>query len=87
MWAVVINVDINDAVAAKQGLDEQMLPTIRQAPGFVGGSWVLLDERHGTSIAVFETQEQARAGLPEKGATAPGVTMTNVEVGEVLAHE
>ncbi len=86
MWAVVVNVEINDLAAAKEGLDE-VVASVTQAPGFVTGSWIQLDERHGISVAVFDADEdQVRSGAPTKGSTAGGVTMTSVEVGEVLAH-
>jgi hypothetical protein len=37
-------------------------------------------------VVVFETEEQARAGAPEVGSGAPGVTFTNVMIGEVAGH-
>ena len=86
MWAVVVEVDINDVSAATQGLQDQVLPNVRQAPGFVGGYWIRLDDNHGTSFVVFESESQARAAAPPKGAPSPGVTMTAVEIGEVIAH-
>lgn len=36
MYAVVVEVAINDPVAAHQGL-EQVVPAVAQAPGFVAG--------------------------------------------------
>jgi hypothetical protein len=86
MWAVVINVDLDDIAVAKQELIEQVVPTLRQAPGFVGGYWIQLGERHGTSIAVFESEEQARATAPPKGSSSRGVTATDITFGEVLAN-
>jgi len=84
MYAVVVNVEITDPDAARKGLDE-LVPQIKAAPGFVAGYWVRLDDTHGTSVVVFETEAQARAGAPPAGGDAPGVTMTGVAVGEVLA--
>ncbi len=86
MYAVVATVDITDGEAATKGLAEQVIPMVKQAPGFVGGYWVRLDEGHGTSIVVFETEAQARAGAPEVGGGSPGVTFTSVIFGEVAAH-
>jgi hypothetical protein len=34
---------------------------------------------------VFETEDQARAAAPPVDGGAPGVTMTRVVIGEVLA--
>jgi heme-degrading monooxygenase HmoA len=86
MYAVVATVDITDSEAALKQLAEQVVPTVKQAPGFVDGYWVRLDDHHGTSVVVFETEEQARAGAPEMGSESPGVTFTSVTVGEVVGH-
>src|SRR5580700_8928622 len=76
MYAAIATVDITDLDIATSELADQVIPGVKQAPGFVGGYWVMLDEAHGTSVVVFETEEQARAGAPEVGASSPGVTFT-----------
>jgi hypothetical protein len=85
MHAVVADVEINDAEAARSGLEEQVLPMVKGAPGFVAGYWIALDDTHGTSVVVFETKEQALVGAPEQGGSGQGVTFTRVVDGEVLA--
>ena len=85
MHAVVVNVTINDRDGALANLNEQIVPQVSGAPGFVAGYWIHLDDTHGTSDVVFETKEQVLAGVPTEGADAPGVTFTRVVVGEVLA--
>jgi hypothetical protein len=85
MHAVVVDVEIHDQEAARSGLEEQVLPMVKGAPGFVAGYWVTLDDTHGSSIVVFETKEQALAGAPEEGSTGQGVTFTRVVDGEVVA--
>jgi len=70
---------------AKRGLDQDVVPMIKGAPGFVAAYYVALDDTHGVSIEVFETEEQARAGAPPEGAEAPGVTLTSLQTGPVLA--
>jgi hypothetical protein len=85
MHAVVVDVEIHDTEQARKGLEEQVLPMIKNAPGFVAGYWIRLDDGHGTSIVVFETKEGALAGAPEPGGNSPGVTFTRVVDGEVLA--
>lgn len=86
MYAVVATVDITDSGAATKTLAEQVIPMVKQAPGFVGGYWVRLDDSHGTSMVVFDTEEQARSGAPEVGGGSPGVTFTSVMFGEVVGH-
>ena len=84
MHAVVVDVMIDDGDAAQQVL-EQVVAGVKQAPGFVAGYWIRLGDTHGTSIAVFETEEQATATKPPAGSDGPGVRMTRISVGEVLA--
>jgi len=86
MYAVVATVDITDSEAAITALADQVVPMVKQAPGFVSGTWIQIDEGHGTSVVVFETEEQARAGAPEVGGGSPGVTFTSVMFGEVVGH-
>jgi hypothetical protein len=88
MWAVVITVDINDLAKAKQSLDEELVPMVRQQAGFVGGYWIHLDGDRGTSVELYESESHARDAFPEGGppASSPGVTITGIEFGEVIAH-
>jgi|HubBroStandDraft_5_1064220.scaffolds.fasta_scaffold1464435_1 hypothetical protein len=86
MWAVVVEVDIRDVSEATKELKEQVVPMVREAPGFVAGYWIRLDDNHGTSFVVFESEGQARAGAPSEGMDSPGVTMTSVKIGEVIEH-
>ena len=83
MHAHVVTVDITDPDAATKGLEE-LVPTVKASPGFVAGYWIRLDETHGTSVAVFETEDQARAVAPPVGGGMDGVTITGVQIGEVL---
>ena len=85
MHAVVVNVEVNDQEAATKGLEEDVIPMVKQAPGLVGAYWIQLDDGTGTSVVVFETEEQARNGAPERGSSGRGVTFTSVEIGEVIA--
>ena len=57
---------------------------MKAAPGFVAGYWIRLDDTHGASFAVFETEEQARAVAPPVGGGMNGVTVTSVAIGEVV---
>ena len=59
---------------------------VRQAPGFVSGYWIRLDEHNGTSFVIFENEDQARAAAPQEGSSTPGVTISSIQFGEVLAH-
>jgi hypothetical protein len=84
MHAIVIHANIHDPAEAKRGLDETVLPMIKNAPGFVAAYFVALDDGQGVSIEVFETEEQAKAAAPPKDVAAPGVTLDTIHFGEVI---
>lgn len=84
MHATVAHVNIRDRAEAKRGLDEEILPMIKDAPGFVGAYFVALDDTHGVTIQVFDTEEQARTLAPAEGAKGPGVTVNTLQFGEVI---
>jgi hypothetical protein len=91
MHAVVVRVNIGDPETAAQGLREQVVPRVSQAPGFVAGYWTRSDDgTNGISMIVFDSEEGARRAAdmiqgPE--AMRPEtVTLESVEVREVLAN-
>lgn len=43
---------------ARKGLQDQLIPQLKQAPGFVKGLW-FGDDKEGHGLVVFETKEQA----------------------------
>ena len=83
---VRIDIDLNDAL---KDLREQVVPRVKQAPGLVAGYWLEpRGDNEGTSIVVFETEEQARnaAQMVQQGSNPmPGVTVVHVETREVVA--
>jgi microsomal dipeptidase-like Zn-dependent dipeptidase len=84
MHAIVIHANIHDPAEARRGLDEEVIPMIKKARGFVGAYFVALDDGQGVSIEVFETEAQAKAAAPPEGTGAPGVTLDTLQFGEVL---
>ena len=84
MHAIVIHANVSDVAEAKRGLDEEIIPMMKGAPGFLGAYYVAIDDSHGISIEVFETEEQARTAAPPEGVEAPGVTLDKLEFGEVI---
>jgi hypothetical protein len=83
--AVVVNVTITDPEPAMAALEEQVVPSVSGAPGFVSGYWVSLAENRGTSIVVFESEDAARAAAEQARAPGEFVRFDTVEVGEVVA--
>ncbi len=87
MHAVIVSVTISDQEQAAAFLREQVVPRVKQAPGFVAGYWVSIqDGGKGRGTIVFESEEAARAAAEQIGQ-APGeaVSLDSVDVGEVVA--
>jgi hypothetical protein len=86
MHAVVINVTINDKESSMTQLQEDVVPRVKQAPGFVTGYWARKGNR-GMSFVVFESEDAANnAREMARGIAATGVTVDNAEVREVVAN-
>ncbi len=56
----------------RRSADPVTVVLMKGGPGFVGAYVVAVDDTHGVSNEVFETEKQARAAAPPEGATAPG---------------
>lgn len=86
MHAVVVNVTVEDPEASEKELRENVVPQVKQAPGFVAGYWTRKDGT-GLSMVVFESEEQAQAMSERVPNMVPStVSLQNVEVREVVAH-
>lgn len=86
MHAVVVRVTINDRESAQSQLRDQVVPTVRQAPGFQTGYWMANGD-NGISFIVFDSEEAARSASEMVRSAAPGgVTVEEVDVREVVAH-
>ena len=87
MHAVVVRVTLSDDDSSSlEELRQEIVPRVSQAPGFVTGYWVRLEgEKQGTSLVVFDSEEQARSA-GEQFQPPEGVTLESLEVGEVVAN-
>jgi len=84
--AVITTVTINDREAAESHLQEQVVPGVKQAPGFVTGYWSR-KENSGLAMVVFESEEDAGNMAERVPSMLPdAVTLENVDVREVVAH-
>jgi hypothetical protein len=90
MHAVVVKVSVQDEEPSRKYLQENIVPGVSQAPGFVAGYWVRLEGgNEGNSVVVFESEDAARAAaerVRESVGSNPGVTLEDVAVGEVVAN-
>jgi hypothetical protein len=66
-------------------LNDELLPQLKQAPGFVRGTW-FGNGNKGHGAVVFETEEQAKGGLQEIGFELGGVKVTSSEVFRLHAE-
>ena len=85
MHAVIVSVTINDGEEATEHLRSVIVPTVKQAPGFVAGYWMRGEGDKGRGTIVFESEDDARA-VGDQIQQDPGgaVTLDSVEVGEVV---
>jgi hypothetical protein len=84
--AVVMRVKLEDIEAARRNLNEQVVPELSQAPGFVTGYWGRKDDS-GVAMVIFESEDAARAIIPRVGSLTPEALMfEDIEVYEVEAH-
>ena len=83
---VTLTIDQDHAPVAANALVNDILPSVRSAPGFVAGYWLEPADGQGFSIVIFETEEQARETAPPVSSwAAPGVTINGVEFRRVAA--
>ena len=88
MYALVVTVAISDFEKARHGLQE-MLPNIKQQPGFVGGYWLAPTAGTGMSVTAYESEDDAKTAQEQM---QPGtklndyVTISSVERREVVAN-
>ena len=84
MHAVVVRVTV-DSEGTESALREQVVPRVKQAPGFVAGYWTRKDNG-GLSVTVWESEEAANTASEMVRSAAPdGVTVEEIEVREVVA--
>ena len=90
MHAVVVEVNIE---SGREGegiayLHANVLPAMKQTPGFASGYWLASKEGQGLTVLVFDNAEGAQA-MAEGLVDAPKVdfaTLGKVEVRNVVAH-
>jgi hypothetical protein len=91
MHAVVVRVTVNDFETARKNLEQQVVPRVSQAPGFVAGYWTRSqDGTNGLAMVLFDSEESANGATEAIRAAANdeqgGVTFEGVEVREVVAQ-
>lgn len=82
----VVDLDPGRQDAAIEMLNNDMIPGLKQAPGFVSGIW-FGDGSVGHGVVVFETEEQAQQVQQMVNSTVmDGVRVTRSDLYKVDAH-
>ena len=85
MHAVIVSVQISDN-PDPTALREQVVPRVRELPGFVAGYWTR-DGGTGRSMVVFESEENAQAASDMVPSMVPeGTVIEGNTVAEVVAN-
>ena len=81
-----VSIDAGKETEARALLSSQIVPMVKQAPGFIAGYWTEPKADKGFSVVIFDSEESARAALPAVGFRAPGspVVIESVEFREVI---
>ena len=89
MHVVAINVTLNDPEAARDYLQSDIVPNVKQAPGFVAGYWYGDEaQRKGAATIVFDSEDNANALMNMiREQEGPGhATIDSIDVHEVVAN-
>lgn len=92
MHGNVVEVEVDSSVdPERKGLQEIVLPRVRQLPGIVAGFWLEPIDGKGLSFTIFESEEAARGALETMGlkagaSPAPGVTVERVQTRAVIGQ-
>jgi hypothetical protein len=87
MHALLVRANVPGGVNAARlkNLQEQVVPGISAAPGFVAGYWTDAVDDKGFGFVVFQDEASAKAAAPPVGADmGEGVTIDYVEFREVI---
>jgi len=92
MHALLITAHIDADRDEEEGLrylESDVLPQLKQIPDLVAGYWLATKDSQSLAVVLFDNEETARqmaeVGLPQ-APPHPGVTLTDIELREVIAH-
>ena len=86
---VTVNIAPGHFESSAKELKEHVVPQVSKAPGLVKGYWAAAsDHSNGVSLVVFKSKSDAEnaAKMVRSNPTPQGVTITNVEIREVMAE-
>ncbi len=81
-----VQIDLGRLPEARQMLEAQLIPGVKQAPGFVKGIW-FGDDQSGRGVVVFESREQAEQVQQQlNSVVAEGMKVVDSGIYEVHAE-
>lgn len=86
---VTVNIAPGHFASSTKELREHVVPQVSKAPGLVKAYWAAAaDHSNGVSVVVFRSKSDAEnaATMVRSNPTPQGVTITNVEIREVVAE-
>ena len=86
MHALVFKVTIHEREEADRLLQEEFVPGMSQAPGFIAGYWVQVGENQGTSVIVFDSEDAVRRVAEQPPPETNAFTVDSFDIGQVVAH-
>ena len=82
----VVQIDPGKLGDARRMLESELIPGVKQAPGFVKGTW-FGNETSGHGVVVFQTRDQAeQARQPLNSIVLEGVKVVGSDVYELHAE-
>ena len=71
---VQVKIDANREEEMRTVLNQEVVPTARQLPGFASGTWLqALEGDRGTAVLIFDSQQAASAAAERLRATVHGM--------------
>ena len=89
MYAAVVHANVPGGANAEhvKQLNEEVIPMVSSAPGFVAGYWLDPVDDKGLALVLFDDEASAKAAAPPAGADmGHGVTIESVEFRDVTGH-
>jgi hypothetical protein len=90
MYAVIVDVHMNDRELVLEALPLVVVPLVTKVPGYVNGYWTVNDNDDGIAMIIFdneaaavETQGEISARMNE---LPDMVTLRGVEIRDVVEH-
>jgi hypothetical protein len=86
---VFVNVDATEADPARRGLHNQVIPRVRETPGFVAGYWLEPVDGKGISVTLWESEQAAREAarlIHPASSPTTGVKVDRIDTREVIGQ-